>query len=131
MRRHLIAAALIMLGAAAIASAQAMRSVPRVSIDELKALMAERAVLVIDVREAAQYAAGRIPGAVHVDYTEMPARGRRFAGETRTIVTYCACSNETTAARAALDLAAAGVPGAKALRGGWHEWVARGEAVEK
>ena len=36
-----------------------------------------------------------------------------------------------TAARAAVDLAALGITGAKALKGGWAEWVARGERVEK
>ena len=36
-----------------------------------------------------------------------------------------------TAARAAVDLAALGIPGAKALKGGWDEWVARGERIEK
>ena len=36
-----------------------------------------------------------------------------------------------TAARAAVDLAAGGIPGAKALEGGWDEWVARGEKIEK
>ena len=55
----------------------------------------------------------------------------RFAGEKRTLVAYCACANEMTAARAAVDLAARGIPGAKALKGGWDEWVARGEKIEK
>jgi 3-mercaptopyruvate sulfurtransferase SseA len=36
-----------------------------------------------------------------------------------------------TAARAVVDLAALGIPGAKALQGGWDEWLARGEKVEK
>jgi 3-mercaptopyruvate sulfurtransferase SseA len=36
-----------------------------------------------------------------------------------------------TAARAAVDLATKGVPGAKALVGGWDEWVQRGERIEK
>ena len=36
-----------------------------------------------------------------------------------------------TAARAAVDLAAKGIPGAKALKGGWDEWVQRGEKIEK
>ena len=54
----------------------------------------------------------------------MAAEGGRFKGEKRTIVAYCACANEMTAARAAVDLAALGIPGAKALKGGWDEWVA-------
>ena len=47
------------------------------------------------------------------------------------IVTYCACANEMTAARASVDLAANGIAGAKALKGGWDEWLQRGEKIEK
>ena len=110
---------------------QAIRNVPRISIDELKALMEKHAVLVIDVRTPEEYQKGRIPGAVNVDYTLMLEQANRFKGETRTIVTYCACSREMTSARAAVDLAAKGIAGAKALVGGWDEWVQRGEKVEK
>ncbi len=119
------------LPALAKEGAQAIRNVPRVSIDELKALMEQKAVLIIDVRDAESFAKGRIPGAVNVDYTQMLKQAGEFASEKRTIVTYCACANEMTAARASVDLAAKGIAGAKALRGGWDEWVQRGEKIEK
>ena len=112
-------------------SAQAIRNVPRISIDELKALMEQKAVIVIDVRDQESFAKGRIPGSVNVDYTQMLKQAATFAGEKRTIVTYCACANEMTAARASVDLAAGGIAGAKALKGGWDEWVQRGERIEK
>jgi rhodanese-related sulfurtransferase len=119
--------------AAAVATAgkQAMRNVPRITVDELRALIDKKAVVVIDVRDPGQFKEARIPGSINIDYTEMPGKAKQFKGETRTIVTYCACVGDTTAARAALDLAAAGVPGAKALAGGWNEWLARGAPVEK
>ena len=41
----------IALLASVTLSAQAIRNVPRISIDELKALMEQQAVLVIDVRD--------------------------------------------------------------------------------
>lgn len=112
-------------------SGQAIRNVPRITIDELKALMEQKAVVVLDVREPGAFAKGRIPGAVNIDYTQILAKGAQFAGEKRTIVAYCACANEMTAARAAVDLAAKGIPGAKALKGGWDEWVSRGETIER
>lgn len=124
-------AALLLIGSAVGLSAQAIRSVPRITIDELKTLMAQEAVVVLDVRDPASFGKGRIPGAINIDYTMILKQGDRFAGEKRTIVAYCACANEMTAARAAVDLATRGVPGAKALKGGWDEWLARGEAVEK
>ena len=123
--------AAVLVAASVALSAQAIRAVPRISIDELKTLMAQKAVLVIDVRDPASFAAGRIPGAVNVDYTQMTKMGKKFTGESRTLVTYCACANEMTAARAAVDLAGLGIPGAKALVGGWDEWVRRGEEIEK
>ena len=128
--KALIAA--VVLSSVAIAKEeQAIRNVPRVTIDELKALMEKNAVLVIDVRDPESFAKGRIPGSVNVDYTRILQDGGRFKGETRTIVTYCACAREMTSARAAVDLAAKGIPGAKALVGGWDEWVQRGEKIER
>ena len=112
-------------------AAQAIRAVPRIAIDELKALMDKNAVLVLDVRDPASFATGHIPGAVNVDYTQILKQAKQFEGEKRTIVAYCACANEMTAGRAAVDLAASGIPGAKALKGGWDEWVHRGERIEK
>jgi rhodanese-related sulfurtransferase len=125
----------IVLSLSSLASAeeraQAIRNVPRISIDELKALMEQKAVLVIDVRDPESFAKGRIPGAVNVDYTQVLKQAGQFVGDQRTIVTYCACANEMTAARASVDLAAKGIAGAKALKGGWDEWVQRGERVER
>ena len=119
----------LLVGAAV--SAQAIRNVPRLSIDELKVLMAKNAVLVIDVRTAEEYAKGHIPGAVNINYTEVFQQAEKFKGETRTLVAYCACAREMTSARAAVDLSQKGITGAKALVGGWDEWVQRGERIEK
>jgi len=131
MHRRLVIAVLVLVAATTLAAAQAIRNVPRITIDELKPLIETGAVLVIDVRRPDEFAQGHIPGAVNMDYTLVSAQGARFTGETRTIVAYCACSNEMTAARAAVDLAQLGIPGAKALKGGWDEWLRRGETVEK
>jgi rhodanese-related sulfurtransferase len=124
-------AALSVVSVALAAEEQAIRNVPRISIDELKVLMEKDAVLVIDVRDADAFAKGHIPGAVNVDYTKVLDQAGRFTGETRTIVTYCACAREMTSARAAVDLAAKGITGAKALVGGWDEWVQRGEKIQR
>jgi rhodanese-related sulfurtransferase len=112
-------------------SAQALRAVERISIDELKALMAAKSVVIVDVRTEPEFRNGRIPGAININYVDIMGQAERFAHEKRTIVAYCACANEMTAARAAVDLAARGVPGAKALKGGWDEWRERKEPIEK
>jgi rhodanese-related sulfurtransferase len=131
MRRSLAIVGTLLLCASAWLSAQAIRNVPRISIDVLKPLIERGSVLVLDVRRPDEFAQGHIPGAVNLDYTLVAAQGSRFKGETRPIVAYCACANEMTAARAAVDLAGLGITGAKALKGGWDEWVGRGERIEK
>ena len=129
--RHAFIALIAVAFSGALLAGQAMRAVPRITLDELKTLMAQRSVVIIDVRTPDEFSQGRIPGAININYTDMMGHAERFVGEKRTIVTYCACTNETTAARAAVDWAARGVPGAKALKGGWNEWLERGEAVQK
>lgn len=131
MARIVAKALVIVLVASSAVWAQAIRNVPRISIDELKVLMEKNAVLVIDVRDPESFKQGRIPGAVNVDYTQILKEAGRFKDEKRTIVTYCACAREMTSARAAVDLAAGGIPGAKALVGGFDEWVSRGERIER
>jgi 3-mercaptopyruvate sulfurtransferase SseA len=39
--------------------------------------------------------------------------------------------NESTSARAALDMNAFGITNVKTMLGGWNEWVQRGEKVER
>jgi hydroxyacylglutathione hydrolase len=131
LRALLAQVSLVVILAGAGLSAQALRAVERISIDDLKVLMAAKSVVIIDVRTDTEFRNGHIPGAINVNYVDIMGRAERFAREKRTIVAYCACANEMTAARAAVDLAARGVPGAKALKGGWDEWVERKEAIEK
>ena len=104
---------------------------PRITIDEVKALIAKKRVLFVDVRDPAAFGAGHIPGALNVPFDFIPNHVEDWKKDTRLLVTYCACVNEGTAARAALDMNAFGVKNVKALLGGYNEWVKRGEKVEK
>ena len=111
--------------------AQAMRNVQRITIDEVKALMAQDRVILVDVRDPQSFADGHMPGALNVPFDHIPNYVDAWKKDTRLLVTYCACTNETTAARAVVDMNAFGITNAKALLGGWNEWVKRGERVEK
>ena len=82
--------ALFALIAVGPAWAQAVRNVPRISIDEMKALMSKKQVLVIDVRDAQSFAEGHIPGAVHIPLADIAQHAERLKKEKRVIVTYCA-----------------------------------------
>jgi rhodanese-related sulfurtransferase len=133
MRRHLILIALLAFGAVGQVRGdeQAMRNVPRISIDEVKALMAKQQVILIDVRDPQSFAEGHMPGALNVPFDHIPDYVDAWKKDARVLITYCACTNETTAARAVVDMNAFGITNAKALLGGWNEWIARGEKVEK
>ena len=69
---------------------QAMRSVPRISIDEVKALMVKQQVVLIDVRDPQAFAEGHMPGAINVPFDHIPNYVDAWKKETRLLVTYCA-----------------------------------------
>lgn len=127
------AALLPVAGRVAVASGadQDIHSVPRITIDEVKALMAKKQVVLVDVRDPAAFGAGHIPGAMNVPFDFIPDHVEDWKKDKRLLVTYCACVNEGTAARAAVDMNAFGVKNVKALLGGYNEWVKRGETVAK
>ena len=127
------AAVLLVIGlSAALAAAQDdVRTVPRISVDDVKALMAKKQVVLIDVRDPMSFSEGHMPGAINVPFDFLPDHAEAWKKEKRLLVTYCACVNEGTAARAALDMNAFGISNVKALLGGWNEWVRRGEKTER
>lgn len=92
------------------------------TVDGLDALRAEgRAVTVIDVRTAEEFAAGHVDGAVHVHGTDLPAAARSL-GSAEHVVTVCGKGGGRSAEAAAL-LRSLGVP-AQFLAGGTFAWLA-------
>ena len=115
----------------AASGGQDIHSVPRITIDEVKSLIAKKQVVFVDVRDPVAFGAGHIPGAINVPFDFIPNHVEDWKKDKRLLVTYCACVNEGTAARAALDMNAFGVKNVKALLGGYNEWIKRGERTEK
>jgi thiosulfate sulfurtransferase len=130
-RRATVTLLLLLMAAATAAYAQDLAKAPRISIDELKTLMAKKQVVIVDVRDPQSFGEGHIPGAVNVPFDFLPNHVDEWKKDKRLIVTYCACHEEATAARALYDLNAFDVKNVKALRGGWNEWVQRGEKIGK
>ena len=64
-------------------------SVPRISITELKRLMKEGRVVIVDVRGDEAYAEGHLSGAVSIPLDEVVARAKELPQD-KIIVTYCA-----------------------------------------
>lgn len=69
---------------------QTPRDVPRISIDEVKALMAKKQVVLVDVRDRQSFANGHMPGAVNIVFDDIPNHIERLQKDKRLVVTYCA-----------------------------------------
>ena len=69
---------------------QAMRNVPRITIDEVKKLMAGSQVVLIDVRDPMAFSEGHMPGAINVPFDHLPNHVDTWKKEKRLLVTYCA-----------------------------------------
>ena len=72
------------------AVAQTPKDVPRISIAELKPLMAKKAVIVVDVRDKVAFANGHIPGAINILFDDIPNHIETLTKQKRLVVTYCA-----------------------------------------
>ena len=58
--------------------------------DLLSRIQADQAPIIIDVRTPKEYEAGHIPGAINIDYRELPKRLNEISGDRdQLIVTYC------------------------------------------
>lgn len=106
-----------------------IESARRISRDEMSKLVKDGKAVILDVRNKDSYDKAHIKGAVSMPENQLISRLREIPPG-KTIITYCACSAEQTAARAVLSLNAHGIKNAAALTGGWNEWSALGLPVE-
>jgi rhodanese-related sulfurtransferase len=90
MKTRIAAIALLTVFSSVLVAGQAIRNVPRISIDDVKALMAKKQVVLIDVRDPMSFAEGHIPGAINVPFDHIPNHVDQWKKEKRLLVTYCA-----------------------------------------
>ena len=90
MKRRLAVVLLLTAISSAVVAGQAMRNVPRISIDDVKALMAKKQVVLIDVRDPQSFKEGHMPGAINVPFDHIPNHVDAWKKEKRLLVTYCA-----------------------------------------
>lgn len=97
-------------------------------IDAVKAGLADGSILIVDVREPHEFAAGRIPGAVSLPLSQFdPADLPNEPG--KRIVLSCAAGVRSLRA---LEFAqAAGLDIDSHYLGGFKDWAMRGEPVER
>ena len=100
----------------------------RISISELKDLLARDEAVVVDVRNQASYEQGHIKGARLIPLNEVVDHLNDLP-RNKLIVTYCSCPAEHTAAIAVTNLKGKGVENAAALVGGFPGWQSAGLPV--
>lgn len=105
-------------------------------ITEVPATEAEAAIraadVLIDVREADEFAAGHLPGAIHASrgMLEFKLSGNpALAARDIQVVLYCKTSGR--AALAAVAMQDMGYLNVKSIAGGFDAWVAAGKPVHK
>ncbi len=113
------------------ALAQDKQDVERITVEELKSKLARNeSVVIIDVRgNDYDTSDARIRGAIRIAPAELQARLGALPRD-REIVTYCACSTDGGAVKAAETLLANGFKRVRALRGGWNAWTLAAGPVE-
>ncbi|HEX3376082.1 MAG TPA: VTT domain-containing protein [Candidatus Acidoferrales bacterium] len=98
--------------------------IARITPEELKGKMdAGENLIIVDLRHSLDFDANpeTIPGALHVDAADME-EAYSVIPRDREIVLFCACPNEVTAARLALQLRSKGITKIRPLAGGYEGW---------
>ena len=80
-------------------------------------------IMVIDARDAGQFAKGHIPGAVNMDWRQVLAK-RNSIPKNKPVLIYC--NTGSLSAQAGFALRVAGWDNVRILQGGMEEWKAKG-----
>ena len=105
--------------------------IQEIPLDEAESAIRD-ATVVLDVREADEYAAGHIPGAIHISRGMLEfklSNSPQLSARDLKIVLYCKTSGR--AALAACALHDMGYLQVKSIAGGFDAWVGAGKPVAK
>jgi rhodanese-related sulfurtransferase len=80
-------------------------------------------MLIIDARDAGQFAKGHIPGAINMDWRQILAK-RSTIPKNRPVIVYC--NTGSLSAQAGFAMRVAGWDNLRILQGGMEEWKAKG-----
>jgi rhodanese-related sulfurtransferase len=105
--------------------------VPRITVEELKKLMAEQQVVVVDVRSVDAYNNGHIKGSINLPLDKIQAGDYKDLPRDKRIITYCSCGAENSSAAASSLLEKAGFKNGATLLGGTNAWQQSGGEMEK
>jgi rhodanese-related sulfurtransferase/DNA-binding transcriptional ArsR family regulator len=106
-----------------------MDGMDAVSHDELMVRMQSDSVVLLDVRPGDEFASGHLPGAMHIDVTDLEARAAQLPKD-REIVAYCRGPYCVMSYKAVQVLRGRGYT-VRRLEDGFPEWKAAGLPVER
>ena len=105
-----------------------------VTVSKVRELVDAKGALIIDAREAPEYAAGHIPGAINMPFDEFitdTARLEAFDQQGKPILVYCGGVTCELSMKLGYALVAAGKTKVLVYTGGWPEWTAMQYPVEQ
>ena len=105
-------------------------SAKRISIQDAVKLSNKGEAVFVDVRSISKFADGHIKGALSIPQSRLQ-EGLMQIPPKKTIITYCACPHEESAAMAVLYFNYHGIKDTAALVGGWNAWQAAHLPVER
>lgn len=105
------------------------RAAEDVSFEEISRMLQTKAVTLIDVREADEFAAGHVPGAVNMPLSQLNPAMVPTSTADKPVVVMCRSGNRSSKAQAAL--AQAGRTDIRNFKGSMIEWTARGAPIAK
>jgi rhodanese-related sulfurtransferase len=99
---------------------------PQIDVEELDALLQQRAIRVLDVREDSEFRSGHLPGAIHVPVKRLPDR----AGTLKHDKPYAViCQSGSRSKGATAWLVDNGFEGAVSVQGGTGAWARSGRPI--
>jgi rhodanese-related sulfurtransferase len=119
-----------LLALAVLAGAGCGYDGPMLTVQELKAALddPERAIVVIDVRPASQYAKGHVPGSRNRPLTEIERWSGGLSAVRDEVAVICNCGRSALAAAKQLKQQGTAVI---LVKGGYQEWIAAGYPREQ
>lgn len=116
----------------ALLPALAGAAASEISREELKARQGKgEPTVLVDVRSAAEFAAGHVAGAINIPHDQIASRAQELTAHKTdgTLVLYCRSGRRTALAVEALE--AQGYTGLKHLSGDMQGWESAGEPVAR
>ena len=110
--------------------AAAKEVITEITVDAFRDIYVRNDIFIVDVRTAAEYEAGAVPGAVNIPRGVLEFRigqeeiwqaaGKKHPGKKDPVIVYC--SSGSRGALAAKSLMQLGYKNVKSVKGGWGAW---------